>query len=132
MLSYFTDYGLPTQISPSPFTSMALKALSISRSISAGGLGLSSDGPGLTSDGSGLSSASVGPMDSDSEKPLDIRRDALALAAVGRVPGAETLLAPISSFDALRAIAVAEFGCGVTGRVSADGRARMLARSQST
>ena len=69
-------------------------------------------------------------MDSDSEKPLDIRRDALALAAVGRVPGAETLLAPISSFDALRAIAVAEFGCGVTGRVSADGRARMLARSR--
>ena len=113
---------------PSPFTSMALKALSISRSISAGGLGLSSDGPGLPSDGSGLSSASVGPMDIDSEKPLDIRREPLTLAAVGTVPGTETLVGIMSSFEPLRAIPVAEFGCGVSGRVSGiGGRARMLA-----
>jgi hypothetical protein len=48
------------------------------------------------------------------------------LAAVGTVPGTETLVGTISSFEPLRAIPVAEFGCGVSGRVSGMlGRARM-------
>ena len=67
-------------------------------------------------------------MDIDSEKPLDIRREPLTLAAVGTVPGTETLVGIMSSFEPLRAIPVAEFGCGVSGRVSGiGGRARMLA-----
>ena len=66
-------------------------------------------------------------MDIDSEKPLDIRREPRTLAAVGTVPGTETLVGIMSSFEPLRAIPVAEFGCGVSGRVSGiGGRARML------